>query len=319
VTPEKLDDIMIKQTKEEQDASVAISISELVTFMGKEKYVEAMPTKLTDLYDCPEIITGGGTISRGAFEIKNVFCSFLSASTPSWLLRAVNPDVIEGGFTSRVIFVVSEKPKGLIPWPEKQDDVLRTRLKTALDQIRSKAETIKSIEISEGGFKAFSRWYRGRNIYSDPFRASFQSREDAHILRLAAYLCINDGTWVIQNTHVLTAIRIITETREDGASIFEGTGSNSNYIIGLDKLRDKLLAAGLNGLPQTDLTKAVAQFFDAATMKAALDIMHNLGMVQRFDGIKTGRGRPTTIWRAMQPLAQGKALETILEAKETVT
>jgi hypothetical protein len=54
-------------------------------------------------------------------------------------------------------------------------------------------------------------------------------------------------------------------------------------------------------------------------MKAALDIMHNLGMVQRFDGIKTGRGRPTTIWRAMQPLAQGKALETILEAKETVT
>lgn len=313
VTPEKLDELMVQQTKAEQDAAVSIAISELVTFMGKEKYVEAMPTKLTDLYDCPEVITGGGTLARGSYEIKNVFCSFLSASTPSWLLRAVNPDVIEGGFTSRVVFIVAEKPKGLIPWPTDKSTELRDKLRSHLERIRSESQTIARIEISPGGFKAFSKWYRGRYIHNDTFRSSFQSREDAHILRLAAFLCINDSTWVIQASHVTTAIRIVEEIREDGASIFEGVGAGSAQVILVDRIRDKLLAGGLDGVSQTDLTRGLAGTAKADNVGAVLAVMHELGMVQRFEVVLGGRGRPKTVWRATQGLAQGKALDTVLK------
>ena len=49
----------------------------------------------------------------------NVF----SASAPSWLARSINPDLLEGGLASRVVWVVSEKRKQLIAWPEEDDDV----------------------------------------------------------------------------------------------------------------------------------------------------------------------------------------------------
>jgi hypothetical protein len=111
ITPELLEYNLAMQSLEHDCAYTTIMIDEMVKFLGREKYVETMPTLLTDLYDCPEIRTGGGSLTRGKTRLSNVFINFLSASTPSWLLRAVNPDVIEGGFTSRVIFVVAENPK----------------------------------------------------------------------------------------------------------------------------------------------------------------------------------------------------------------
>lgn len=311
-TPEKLENILHKQSEEFGRSQASIAISELVTFLGREKYNEQMPTLLTDLYDCPELRSGGGTLSSGPRTLKNVFVSFLSASTPAWLLRAVNPDVIEGGFTSRVCFIVAEEPKQLSAWPKEVDQNARDRLVDRLASIRDKARDIPSILINDGARKTFERWYRGRTIYRDPFRSSFQSREDAHILRLAAFLCINDDTWVIQHGHILSAIKIITQVREDGASIFEGTGSNSRLVVGIDKVRDKLLAAGMNGLQQRELTKAVQPYMNAKYLNIVLDIMKDLGMVQHFE-VNVGKGRPSQIWRGLQPLLDSKALDKIIE------
>lgn len=312
ITPELLEERLHRQALEHGTSQAAISISELVTFLGKEKYVSTMPTLLTDLYDCPELRSGGGSLTSGSRDLKNVFVSFLSASTPSWLVRAVNPDVIEGGFTSRVIFVVAEEPKRRQSWPGEQDEDLNNRIVERLRQISRIAKERRHISISEGGRRTFDKWYRSRTLHRDPFRASFQSREDAHILRLAAFLSINDDTWHIQHNHILAAIKIITEVREDGASIFEGTGTTSRLVAGIDKIRDKLLAAGLNGLPQRELTKATAQYMDASHMKAVLDIMHDLGMVAQFQGVQLGRGRPVTIWRGAPPLASSKAIDLVI-------
>ena len=313
ITPELLEERLHRQTLEHGYAQAAISISELVTFLGREKYVSTMPTLLTDLYDCPELRSGGGSISTGSRDLKNVFVSFLSASTPSWLVRAVNPDVIEGGFTSRVMFIVAEEPKRRQSWPEQQNETIGIRIFEHLNNINAQAKQVQRIEISEGGRRTFDRWYRSRALHRDPFRSSFQSREDAHILRLSAFLAINDHTWHIQHNHVLAAIKIITEVREDGASIFEGTGSSSRLVYGIDKIRDKLLSAGINGCPQRELTKACSQYMDAGHMKAVLDIMHDLGMVQQFQGVQLGRGRPVTIWRGAPPLAAGGAIDRIVK------
>lgn len=312
ITPENLESVLHKQSHEYGKSQASIAISELVTFLGREKYNEQMPTLLTDLYDCPELRSGGGTLSSGPRTLKNVFVSFLSASTPAWLLRAVNPDVIEGGFTSRVCFIVAEDPKQLSAWPKEIDEAAQIRLHRQLLDIQQRATEIPSILINAGARKTFERWYKSRTIHRDPFRASFQSREDAHILRLAAFLCINDDTWVIQHSHILSAIKVIMQVREDGASIFEGTGSNSRMVVGIDKIRDKLLAAGMNGLQQKELTKAVQPYMNAKYLNIVLDIIHDLGMVQKFE-TNLGKGRPSTIWRGLQPLLDSKALDKIIE------
>jgi hypothetical protein len=133
------------------------------------------------------------------------------------------------------------------------------------------------------------------------------------VLRVSALLAINDGTWEIQNHHLVNAIKIITEAREDGAAIFEGTGTNNKLVLGVDALRDKLLVAGINGIKQGELTKALQRYMDAQHIRVALDIMHDLDMVQRFDGINLGRGRPVTMWRAKQSLINPRALDSIIE------
>jgi hypothetical protein len=313
-TPEKLEFDLALQSLEHGTAYASIAIDELVKFLGTEKYVKGMPTLLTDLYDSPTVRTGGGSLVRGATEIRNVYINFLSASTPSWLLRAVNPDVIEGGFTSRVIFVVAENPKRVAPWPEAGNDSAKQGIRTALDDVKRQALSVSRIGITEGGRARYERWYRSRDKKRDPFRASFQSREDSHILRLAALLSVNDGTWEIQANHVTAATRIITEVREDGATIFEGTGTNSRIVLGVDALRDKLIAAGLGGTKQGELTKSLQGRLNAEELKTALNIMHDLDMVQRFDGVQLGRGRPVTMWRAKQGLLNAKALDSIINS-----
>lgn len=314
ITPEKLELDLALQSLEHGHAYATIAIDELVKFLGQEKYVRGMPTLLTDLYDSPDIRTGGGTLLRGRSEMRNVFLTFLSASTPSWLLRAVNPDVIEGGFTSRVIFVVAEEPKKTEPWPEDVDETLKREITERLQSIQAAASRIGRICINDTAKRKFANWYRSRDKKRDPFRSSFQSREDAHVLRLAALLCISDWTWEIQASHISTAIRVITETREDGASIFEGTGTNSRIIHAIDAVRDKLIAAGLDGIKQSDITKSLQSRSNASEIKTILDVMHELKMVQRFQGVQLGQGRPVTIWRATQSLINGKAIDAIAQA-----
>lgn len=315
-TQEKLEFDLATQTEQHGTAKANIVIDEMVKFLGREKYAQNMPTFLTDLYDSPELRTGGGTLSgtrNSKSRLQRVFINFLSASTPSWLLRAINPDVIEGGFTSRVIFVVCEEPKRSSPWPEEANEELYRRCCTDLESIRRQARDVSRIQISQGARNRFSSWYKSRELRRDPFRSSFQSREDSHVLRMAAMLCINDGAWEIQATHIASAIRIITEVREDGACIFEGTGTHSRLVLGIDALRDKLLAGGLGGCKQGQLTKHLQRWMNAEEMKTALNIMHELGFVQRFDDIKVGRGRPTTLWRALSPLVDSKSLDRIIE------
>lgn len=312
-TQEKLEHDLNLQTIEYGTATCHIVIDEMVKFLGKERYASTMPTFLTDLYDSPELRTGGGTLSSPKSRLQRVFVNFLSASTPSWLLRAVNPDVIEGGFTSRVIFVVCEHPKRSSPWPEGMSDAIRSRCNDHLVRIRRQARDLSRISLSEGARSRFFSWYRSRELRRDPFRSSFQSREDGHVLRMAAMLCINDNSWEIQATHLSSAIRIITEAREDGAAIFEGTGTHTRIVLGIDALRDKLISAGINGCKQTILTKHVQRHMNAEEMKAALDVMHELGLVQRFDNIQLGKGRPVTLWRGLASLVASDALDRITE------
>ncbi|HSW91779.1 MAG TPA: DUF3987 domain-containing protein [Candidatus Saccharimonadales bacterium] len=314
ITPEKLEFDLAMQSAEYGYAYATVAIDELVKFLGQEKYVKGMPTLLTDLYDSPEIRTGGGTLLRGSVTLRKVFINFLSASTPSWLLRAVNPDVIEGGFTSRVIFVVAEQAKQQLAFPGEVNETLRQEIQSSLRDVRDQAARTDSIPISEGARKRFISWYKSRDKKRDTFRASFQSREDAHILRLAALLSISDGLWEIQANHISLAIRIITETREDGATIFEGTGTNSRLVIAADAIRDKVLAGGLGGVKQGDITKSLQGRATAEDIKTILNIMHDLGMVQRFENIQVGRGRPVTIWRGQQALLNSKAIDEVIES-----
>lgn len=318
VTPESLDTILANLTANGYDSHVAIAVSELVSFLGKDRYTAGMPGKLTDLYDCPARSVRS-TASRGELIAKNVYITFLAASTPSWLVRAVNPDVVEGGFTSRCLFVIEERPKALIAWPEEPigNGDTTERLVYRLHQINARA---RDVTLRYGGIRPndraraiFSDWYSGRALSSDPFAASFQAREDHHILRLSAILAVSDDTWEIQYNHVLHAIKIINHIRRAGMALF-GAGIQSTKMYSLvDRIRHALISAGRSGLSQTAVTAISRKHGSRDDQSSCLAIMHEMQLVQKFE-VRTGEsGRPITMWRATKALAAPTALETVVE------
>ena len=196
-----------------------------------------------------------------------MYVSFLSASTPSWLNRSVNADVIEGGFTSRCIFVVSGRRKRAVAWPSEADarttDAQVEQLVNRLVEIRRKARHIRSIGISDGGLKTFARWYEQRPESSDAFRGSFESREDAHVLRLAACLAANQDGWRIHSNHIQTSIRLISDAKEAGASIFQGTGVIAKEAQATERLINILIEASTRGLYEPEINNKMRHIVNA--------------------------------------------------------
>lgn len=319
-TPETLEWRLQKLSMEYQQAYAAISIKELVNFLGKERYTQQMPGLLTDLYDSPELRTGGGTLLRGPMLLRNVFVSFLAASTPSWLLRNINPDVIEGGFTSRCLFIHTERRKHKVAWPKEvlADEVEREKqnLIKSLKRIAKDARKRQQVEMTDGGLSALKAWYKSKPEHLDPFRASFETREDDHVLRLAGCLAINDYSWAITEEHVRTSIRIINEVKEDGARIFSGGLVSDERLRAIDRVRRELINVAPGVVSQSDLLKSVKNFIKSRELRIVLDVMHELGMVTRFSLPGKPGNRPTTAWRATNIIADENAIANIIDGME---
>lgn len=317
ITPEALDLYLHRRSEEHDQAHCAITISELVTFLGREKYVMAMPGLLTDLYDSADIRRGGGTLSRGETHARNVYVSLLSASTPSWLLKSINPDVIEGGFTSRVMFVVAEKRKKSIPWPEGDVDHEGTteRLGASLQRIRSLAGKYGGITVSVAARQRFARWYNSRVESHDAYRRSFESREDAHILRVAACLAANDERFDIQRRDIDRAILAVGAVKDAGGTIFTLHSSGDRLIAKVDRLRTLILDAGDTGISGTRLAVTTQRQMTKDERETILYTLRELGAVHHYK-IKQTRGRPTDLWKATPRIGRPDLMNEVLERFE---
>ena len=283
-SPESLDLLLHEQSRSSGGASVSFAVSELVTTLGKEGYMASMPGLLTDLYDCPSIRRIPGTIKSGEIIQKDVFVNFLSASTPSWLVTAINPSVIEGGFTSRVMFVVDDTRKRDIPWPTRRRETDGANLRGQLSDLRTTGTSIGAIGISDGGLKRFTKWYRSKTNSNDPFLGSFEAREDDHVLRLAAVLSINDGTYELQSKHISNAITVISRVKSGANKLFGGDFSqNARLADAVTRMREVLITAGSDGILHSELLRKMQKRLDAKELGTLVKVLHECSMIQIFE------------------------------------
>jgi hypothetical protein len=288
-SPEALELYLHERSRENGIAQANFAVEELVTILGREGYMSTMPGLLTDLYGCPAERKSPGTLKTGEIIQRNVYVNFISASTPSWLVTAINPSVIEGGFTSRVIFIVDEERKRAIAWPTSRQHESLITLGDSYNNLIFKAKRIKTITISPNALSKFTKWYNSRTTHNDSFRSSFEAREDDHILRLSMCLAINDGTLELQSRHVGTAIKVIASVKDSATKLFGGTYSDDiRYREAIERIRTILLEAGSDGLRHNKLQQRVARRLDAQELRLLMDIMHECSMIQIFE-VKRGR------------------------------
>lgn len=312
VTPEKLDEILHVNTEHSGMAQLCIAVPELAVFLGTERYIAHMPTLLTDLYDCPAERFGGGTITRGSVVQHNVWVNFLSASTPVWLLKTVNPNVVEGGFTSRCYFIVGNAPKRQVAWPEETDDQLFADLCEDAQIISQEAGKHPCITLDDQARKFFSEWYEIRPRSIDPFKQSFEAREDAHVLRIAALLSINDGSWHIARGHVESAIILLAGVKSTSGGIFENAAAVTKFAQGLDVIRTQLITQGMDPLPRSRLYIKVRSYLSLLEFSSLIEMLEEMGAVQRFE-LKQSRGRPMEYIRGTDLLMSRGLGDRVLE------
>ena len=289
----------------------AIAVSELVTFLGRESYVIDLPALLTDLYDCPKE-KRGGSISRGEQVISNAFVTFLTASTPSWLRTSVNPTVVEGGFTSRCLFVHDERPKKKIAWPTASSDM--TRVVQLLRETATAAQQVSEIELLPSGMKRFESWYRQRDTTSVvPFIASFNSREDGHVLRMAATLAVNDRTLAIEKKHIDNAVKLITFVKASAVQVFSDTGTAIKISQGITKVVQMLMEAGPAGIPHTRLYASVRYYTHADEFNLVMTSMHELEMIDKLLDNRAGGGRKGIRYVRGSNLSNNRAMEQLMQ------
>lgn len=307
-TPTALDRYLHVRTEDTGSAHCAIAVSEFSAFMpiGVQ-----MPVLLTDLYDCPPHRIGGGNITTGSIIQRDVWINFMSASTPEWLIKVINPAVMEGGFTSRCMFILADQPKARIAWPTAQR--VDIDLISPLHEVRAKARQYKTLTLNDTALHAFKQWYVKRKTHNDPFNASFETREDAHVLRVAALLCINDGMWVVQAQHIKDAVRVVAEVKANAQSLFSGTGVRSKWFMAVEAMIDVLTLNIAEPMPRSKIFLRCRQYVDQAEFVAILDTLHESGVIRRYLSYQEGPGRPTEYIQATERIRSKNIVAQIVD------
>ena len=280
MTPPYLWQQLGRLTVDHGRAELCIAVSELVTFLSRDQTMMQLPAMLTDLYDCPVQRVGGGSVGTGTIPIRNTFVTFLSASTPSWLRLAVNPAVIEGGFTSRCLFVVAVQPKQRVAWPSaKSTDV--SRVSSSLSETVAAAREVGRISLMPSAIERFTNWYNRRDISTDdPFTASFNAREDGHVLRMAACLAVNDGSMAVYPRHIEAATKFIREVKTHAVALFQDTGVPAKVSTGISRVVEVLAEHGQLGILRTHLFLRVRHYLSRDEFDIAIRTMHELRMLR---------------------------------------
>jgi hypothetical protein len=309
---------LASQTEESGTANVAFIVPELANFLGTKSYLADLPALLTELYDCADTATGLATSKTGVLELRRVWAAFLAACAPSWLIQAINPSVMEGGFASRLLIVREQKSKRTIPW--NHDPVLvdqfRANLVERLHLAKRRAQFIDNkIQLTNGAISRYSSWYKNKSNLGGYYLGAFESREPDHVLRLAAYLSINQDSWVINENNITTAIRLVHNRKIDGYRTFVTVGdgdanltkakrtykrsvpSNDQLLGVISGLQQFFIKNGKAWATQSSLVTRYKPYMKSMGIVNILNALHEQKMVQHVVMGHKGAGRPGRYWR----------------------
>jgi hypothetical protein len=107
------------------------------------------------------------------------------------------------------------------------------------------------------------------------------------------------------------AIELIADIKEHSGKIFEHADVHAKYAGVLDVIRMQLTSAGMDPVPHGRLYLKCRTRIDNKEFHALLDVLEELGAIQRFD-FRNDRGRPMTLIRGTQKLIARGLGESVL-------
>lgn len=221
-----------------QMSCLTIPISELGTFLKPKE--EGLIDVLVDLWDGKKT-TWKHRVKTGdkpSTEIVNPWMNIIGCTTPGWFKGNMPQYVIDGGLTSRCIFVFADAKRQFVAYPSRMilGEAWKDEKKKLVDDLAHIAQNIiGEYHLEEEAFRWGEQWYlhhwknpRPLAHMSEKF-GGYYARKQTHIHKLAMVVAASQrDDLVITVDDLRTAERIITATEGDIDRVFKTIGASED-------------------------------------------------------------------------------------------
>lgn len=257
--------------------------SELTVFM--EEIAGNITDLLTTFYDCspqdwkkPWVYETRG---QGEVRVHGPCVNFLGCSTPTWLKRVVPIEAMEGGFASRILFVIEEERPEIVRAIPKISPELQAMKPKLVEDLFIINSLVGEFKMTPSAEEKFVSWYEDHmnfihNRRGDTRFAGYYGRKATMVEKLSMVASVSESnSLIVDLPHVLKAIAWI-EQLERG--MFQGFAiSGRNPLSGPARSVLTYIQAK-RAVSEADLT---IRFFTELDSEALKKIVEQLKMMQQ--------------------------------------
>lgn len=257
---------------------------------------------LTDFYDCPDTWERATKKDGKKISLRNVCMNILAGSTFDYLGKLVSDENIQGGFASRIIYVVhseklvrDQKFQMGLDSAEKEE---RSRFRDALVRDLVDINRLTGPMTADAEFgRAWEAWYpkyeETRQSYASEKLQSLLARTNTNVLKVSMLLCASEGTdRVMRLKHWEKALELVSAANAQVPGIFVEAKAAQGARAGGDTLSNLLISLVKKrpGILETDLKAVVTSSGHPATaVGGVFTALITRGLLVR-GNIRAGRG-----------------------------
>jgi hypothetical protein len=293
------------RTITQADSTGFIQANEFAVFINKQQYNQAMVPLLTSLFDNPDSWKYK-TKSGGTVHLKNVSLSMLGGSTPEWLASDLPDNAFEGGFMSRIIFIVRQDRNRIIPWPEEPPQAEIDGLKAQL--VRMRRDCIGGIGLDERAMAWFNNWYNSAELRpsADYQLTGFVERKPDLVLKMALLLAVSQGRSTIDIADMRMAYDITSWTQTFMFTAFKNVGMSQLGMLASSIMKIVQAEGGTASRALVARRLAYQLQNGRQDLDNAVEILQMSGQIKQMQGESKKTGPKPLFYVATEPPKDGE-------------
>ena len=276
-----LDFVDPTDNKTKRHCSVTAFSEELSVFLGQGDI--AYLSSLTDWYDSKDDWEYE-TVGRGKDSIKGVCLNLVGGTAPDWIQSMIPHEAVGGGFTSRVIFIVEETKRKIVP-----EHTMTVREKELQGMLVRDLERVSKlageITMTHAAKELYVQWYirqneetaEGKVAVDDPRFAGYNERRATHLRKLLLICSAARGDdLLIQPDDFNRALALLKSAEVNMHKTFGGFG-RSKTSDATEAIKDYI-----EKLRMTTRQHVMSKFYrdvDAQTMTNVEETLRQMGAI----------------------------------------
>jgi hypothetical protein len=177
------------------------------------------------------------TKTSGNDSVENPWINMIACTTPSWIAGSFPEYMIGGGFTSRCVFVYTDKKARRVAYPIKVVPAdLHHQEKLLVDDLIQIAALTGEYKLTPEAYAWGTEWYERHNdnpppALNDDRFGGYLARKQTHIHKLAMVIAASRGSslW-ITDEHLATANQMVSDLEPEMAQVFAKIGRSDESM-----------------------------------------------------------------------------------------